>query len=303
MSSSVYEQARRKGTIQFVDLGERSLKNIPDPIRAYKVAMDSSVRNAPNATTGSLSPGEEPLVGSPFDIGALKKIKNIEQYCLWDITMEAHSLTGISVAELFRRLQANTKVSAYGSGHKEYTPAILDPKNKKTNAPQMVFDSGDRSSIRNILECDHLRLSQSCLRYSFIYFHHNQPNFHPIDFAHAEQTLVQLLVLLMKVHLEVAKTPDISVRSRIYSSFNAEYLPSNRPFKVSQNFMEWHIHPVGETSTEYTLRRLDAEEAERFLNSILEMFVSKSGSSDKPFLAADHTSFALFWLTTTRLFA
>jgi class 3 adenylate cyclase len=42
ISSSAYEQVRGKVGVEFIDLGEQSLKNIARPVRAYAVARDGS---------------------------------------------------------------------------------------------------------------------------------------------------------------------------------------------------------------------------------------------------------------------
>ena len=113
---------------------------------------------------------------------------------------------------------------------------------------------------------------------------------------------MQLLVMLMQTHVKMNRNPEIFITNRVESSYDAEYLPSGRPFKVDQNPFEWHMHPKGSTSTEYTVRRFDSvDEIESYFNSI-EMFVPKSGLSDKPFLAVDHESFGSFYRETVGSF-
>src|SRR5271166_2036501 len=50
VSGSVYEHVRGRVEIRFVDLGERDLKNIARPVRAYRVALDGA------ATADSIAP-------------------------------------------------------------------------------------------------------------------------------------------------------------------------------------------------------------------------------------------------------
>ena len=242
---------------------------------------------------------ESAVYNPPFDIAALRKMKDIAQYCSWDIWMELRSLADVSTGELFRRLQKIVQVSAHSSGYKEYTPKIFDPSYMKATQPEIRFESPDYGPYHTLMEYEKLSISQPLLRYSFIYFYENQPSFHPIDFQTSEETIMQLLVMLMQTHVKMNRNPEIFITNRVESCYDAEYLPSGRPFKVDQNPFEWHMHPKGLTSTEYTVRRFDSvDEIESYFNSILEMFVPKSGFSDKPFLAVDHESFGSFYRET-----
>ncbi|MBE9558326.1 MAG: adenylate/guanylate cyclase domain-containing protein [Proteobacteria bacterium] len=58
MSGAVYDQVRNKLDLAFESVGELDLKNIAEPIRAYKVAADSSVAS----TTPSVKSSDEPLL-------------------------------------------------------------------------------------------------------------------------------------------------------------------------------------------------------------------------------------------------
>ena len=88
----------------------------------------------------------------PFDVAALRKIKDIAQYCSWDIWMELRSLADVSTGELFRRLQKMVQVSAHSSGYKEYTPKILDPSYRKATQPEIRFESPDYGSYGTLME-------------------------------------------------------------------------------------------------------------------------------------------------------
>src|SRR6185369_5930483 len=46
ISSSAYEQVRGKVAVDFTDLGEQTLKNIAQPIRAYAVGLNANVDRA-----------------------------------------------------------------------------------------------------------------------------------------------------------------------------------------------------------------------------------------------------------------
>src|SRR6516165_7063130 len=50
ISSSVYEQVANKLSVQFADIGEQEVKNIPNPVHAFKIEMrpdDGSIATAP----------------------------------------------------------------------------------------------------------------------------------------------------------------------------------------------------------------------------------------------------------------
>jgi hypothetical protein len=63
ISSSAYEQVRDKVAVEFTDLGERTLKNIARPIRAYAVGMSA---NADRALSLSTSAPRLSIVVLPF---------------------------------------------------------------------------------------------------------------------------------------------------------------------------------------------------------------------------------------------
>jgi hypothetical protein len=56
--------------------------------------------------------------------------------------------------------------------------------------------------------------------------------------------LLQLLVMLVRVHVQMNRNPEISM-NYVESSFDADYLPSGKPFSMNQNQFEWHTHPKG----------------------------------------------------------
>jgi adenylate cyclase len=58
MSGAVYDQVRNKLDLAFESVGDLSLRNIAEPVRAYKVAADPSVASV----TPSLKPSAEPLL-------------------------------------------------------------------------------------------------------------------------------------------------------------------------------------------------------------------------------------------------
>jgi class 3 adenylate cyclase len=63
LSSSAYDQVRDKVPVEFIDLGERSLKNIARPIRAYAVGLNKN----PDRAVPSSSPAPRlSIVVLPF---------------------------------------------------------------------------------------------------------------------------------------------------------------------------------------------------------------------------------------------
>jgi TolB-like protein len=68
ISSSIYEHVRGKVGVEFGDLGERNLKNIALPVRAYAVIWDGpgSARQADCARVSPLSPPHLSIVVLPF---------------------------------------------------------------------------------------------------------------------------------------------------------------------------------------------------------------------------------------------
>src|SRR4029450_2453174 len=68
ISSSAYDQVRGKVGVEFVDLGQQSLKNIALPIRAYAVVRDGATpaTQAEGIRPGALSPPRLSMVVLPF---------------------------------------------------------------------------------------------------------------------------------------------------------------------------------------------------------------------------------------------
>jgi TolB-like protein/Flp pilus assembly protein TadD len=68
ISSSAYDQVRGKVGVEFVDLGEQSLKNIALPVRAYAVVRDGAApaTQAEGIRPGPLSPPRLSMVVLPF---------------------------------------------------------------------------------------------------------------------------------------------------------------------------------------------------------------------------------------------
>jgi TolB-like protein/class 3 adenylate cyclase len=68
ISSSAYDQVRHKVGVEFADLGEQNLKNIPHPVRAYAVVPEkpSPATHAESAWRGALSAPRLSIVVLPF---------------------------------------------------------------------------------------------------------------------------------------------------------------------------------------------------------------------------------------------
>jgi TolB-like protein/class 3 adenylate cyclase len=68
ISSSAYDHVRGKVGVEFADLGERNLKNIALPVRAFAVVRDGSgaAKQAEKARLGSLSPPRLSIIVLPF---------------------------------------------------------------------------------------------------------------------------------------------------------------------------------------------------------------------------------------------
>jgi TolB-like protein len=68
ISSAAYDQVRRKVAVEFIDLGEQSLKNIERPVRAYAVVWDDpdSAIQTERTNPGALSPPHLSIVVLPF---------------------------------------------------------------------------------------------------------------------------------------------------------------------------------------------------------------------------------------------
>ncbi|MDH2380786.1 adenylate/guanylate cyclase domain-containing protein [Bradyrhizobium sp. CER78] len=69
ISASAYEQVRGKVPADFTDLGEKSLKNIARPIRAYALGNDGLDARTKSKSTTATAPGAPfpPALGSPND--------------------------------------------------------------------------------------------------------------------------------------------------------------------------------------------------------------------------------------------
>src|SRR6185436_12283814 len=67
ISSSAYDQVRGKVAVEFIDLGEQSLKNIALPVRAYAVASNVlGPGEAPGWTPKQISAPRLSIVVLPF---------------------------------------------------------------------------------------------------------------------------------------------------------------------------------------------------------------------------------------------
>lgn len=68
ISSSAHDYVRGKAGVEFVDLGEQTLKNIDRPVRSYAVVWDdpSPLTQAQRAAPGSLSSPRLSIVVLPF---------------------------------------------------------------------------------------------------------------------------------------------------------------------------------------------------------------------------------------------
>jgi adenylate cyclase len=68
ISAAVFEQVKGKAKIDCEDLGEQRLKNIAEPVRAYRVVLDSGRSRTPMASSPSpAAPGRPSIAVLPFD--------------------------------------------------------------------------------------------------------------------------------------------------------------------------------------------------------------------------------------------
>ena len=66
VSAAVHEAARKSVSAAFEDLGEQQVKNIPYPVRAYRVAVEGAVRAAPVAPKALPLPDKPSIAVLPF---------------------------------------------------------------------------------------------------------------------------------------------------------------------------------------------------------------------------------------------
>jgi len=66
VSSSAYEQVRGKVAVEFADLGEQTLKNIAQPVRAYAVGPKGGARNLLSRSTALPLPDKPSIAVLPF---------------------------------------------------------------------------------------------------------------------------------------------------------------------------------------------------------------------------------------------
>jgi class 3 adenylate cyclase len=88
VSRTVYEQVANKLSVEFVDIGEQSVKNIPTPIHAYAVALG----------------GEDPRLHKPPQ--QPNKVKGSTAF--WPIAITAASVAVLAVTGLVYQTVANT---------------------------------------------------------------------------------------------------------------------------------------------------------------------------------------------------
>lgn len=60
LSEEVYRHVRGKTELSFADLGDLSLKNIPEPVRGFKIELDNAVQAAPSSV--GMSVAEKPSI-------------------------------------------------------------------------------------------------------------------------------------------------------------------------------------------------------------------------------------------------
>jgi non-specific serine/threonine protein kinase len=66
MSATIHEQVRNKVDLEYEDIGQQNVKNIPEPIRVYRVLIDKSKTGSPKEEAVSLS-DRPSIVVLPFD--------------------------------------------------------------------------------------------------------------------------------------------------------------------------------------------------------------------------------------------
>lgn len=68
LSGSVYDQVKNKLSLSFEELGNRTLKNLSEPVRVYRILAADGEKQAPPAATGELTPPSIPSIAVlPFD--------------------------------------------------------------------------------------------------------------------------------------------------------------------------------------------------------------------------------------------
>ncbi len=65
ISGSVYDQVKGKVDLDFADLGERQVKNIAQPVRVYRITLESGVAKGEAHSAASVGPIELELLQKP----------------------------------------------------------------------------------------------------------------------------------------------------------------------------------------------------------------------------------------------
>ena len=127
------------------------------------------------------------------------------------------------------------------------------------------------------------------IEYSFIAFRTDKPFY--FSFEKAQDTLLELMPMLEKVHQDIHSPVDISVTVKVKSSSDVIFQTSGRPIPVKWQIWEHYVHQAGTTLGRVDIHSMTTDEVRRVLNRILEVFVSQKKASSMPFLQVDENSF------------
>ena len=225
----------------------------------------------------------------PFDVLNLGSPKNLTDFCYLQVRFDASSLNALSVAELYSAIRKHTVLEDI-HGYLRAEPPILTPAYKKSNAPEVVYESPDYAcSYTNVMDYDKLIIGQGMVEYSFISYRMDRMLYFSSEIA--QDTLLRLLPILERAHQDINAAVDIDVTVIVRSSTGAAFLSSGRPLPVKWQMMEHYVHAAGTTSTKISLRSIGADGALRLFNRVLEGFVSTRKESGIPFLQVDEKVF------------
>lgn len=230
--------------------------------------------------------GEEQV----FDIEKLCTYKKVTNWISFDCIFELSSLAQYTLPEIYKELLKNrlefNNPRLWGE-KKIYQPYVFSDENKKTHNSSIIYESGDYySGFSNVSVYEKIQFDNNYIRYSYIEMSDYKESF--FKGKNVICSLLYILKMLEKTITALNEEESVNVSFNFESNNNSLFYTKEKTF-VKETFLS-NYYLGNDKKGSFDFHDFSINSKEKFINRILEKFISNNPDDNNPFLSLQDNS-------------
>ena len=253
----------------------------------YKVLTNQTLKKPTLGKIRKISiTGQEQL----FDIEKICSYKKVNKWISFDCIFELSSLSEFTLPEIYKEFLKN-RIEIQSPrpwiNIKTYLPYIFSDENKKTHNSSIIYESGDYySGFTNVSVYDRIQFDSNYIRYSYIELSDCKESLFK-----GKNIICNLLLVLKMIEKTISALNEENVVNIIFNfdSNNRSMFYTKDRTLVNETFMS-NYYLGNENKGRFEFHDFSIKSKEKFVNRILEKFISEKSDDNNPYLSLQEGS-------------